>query len=343
MSRPRQASGPRTGSGPRAPAGARRSRGRSGLARASYEPVPAEPPREPGAVATAAAADADAAAAEAARGLSPLQQLLAALDAFLRDPRLADALRAGLRNVAAGVRGMGAAAKRLAIALWAIKLPIPRWLLLALLALALPLALLALLLGSDDERSASDQPPAAPAQGGGGFSLPGVGMPDVRADPDRVPQVRVALVLDRTYTPQQLRRELRTLGDWLAENHAPGTRLSLIDATTGQASRPLRAADLAAASPLLRPRPNTRVAIRSAFKSQKRRRLLVTVGSRVAPPGRTTTVRVGTGGAGAGAGSSTPLRRGGRSRVTVDERRPNALAASVARSIMGVSGQREPR
>jgi hypothetical protein len=272
-----------------------------------------------------------------------LQQLLAALDAFLRDPRLADALRAALRNAAAGVRGMGATAKRLAIAFWNLRIAIPRWLLLALLALALPLALLALLLGSSDDRSAADQPAAVPGQSSGGFSLPGVGMPDVRADPDRVPQVRVALVLDRTYTPAQLRRELRTLGTWLAENHAAGTRVSLIDAATGQASRPLRAADLAAASPLLRQRPSTRAAIRSAFKSQKRRRLLVTVGSRVAPPKRATTLRVRTGATGAGAGPSIPLRRGGRSRVTVDERRPNALAASVARGIMGVSGQREQR
>lgn len=342
MNGPRQPSGRRAAAGPRAPAAARRTRGTTGSGRASHPPLRAggDPEREPD------AADEQVAPAPE---LSTWQLLLHQFDAFLRDPRLTNALRASMANLSAGVRGLGAATReavrQMARALRRIRVPFPRRLLLALLALALPLALLALLSSSDDERSTRSateqrQPPAAEADGG--LSLPGVGMPDLLPAPAKVPRVRVALVLDaNSYDPAALRGELRALGTWLADNHAPGTRVSLIDADSGRASAPLRAAQLATAR-AERPRPSTKAAIRSAFGRQKRRRLLVTLGAAVTPPGRATTLAVDTR-RGAGAGSGAALRRGRRSRVTIDERRPNALAANVARAIMAISGQRERR
>ncbi|MEA2154150.1 MAG: hypothetical protein QOE11_290, partial [Solirubrobacteraceae bacterium] len=218
--------------------------------------------------------------------------------------------------------------------------------LLGLLALALPLALLALLGSSDHKRAraGASRQPATAAAGGGGLGVPslgGVAMPDLRAAPDEVRPVRVAIVLDRTYGPATLRRELRSLGAWLAENHAPGTRVSVIDARSARASGRLRAAELTSARPA-RTRGSTRAAIRSAFGRQKARRLLVTVGSATAPAGSASTLRVATR-SGAGSGAITRLRGGRRARVTIDDRRPNALAASIARAIMSVSGQRERR
>jgi hypothetical protein len=133
---------------------------------------------------------------------------------------------------------------------------------------------------------------------------------------------------------------LRALGTWLAVNHAPGTRVSVIDARSARASRPARGADLAGVRPQRR-RASTAAAIRSAFGRQRERRLLVALGT--APPSSTaSTLRIATR-RGAGTGTSTPVRARGRSRATIDDRRPNAFAASVARAIMAVSGQRELR
>jgi len=341
---PRQASGRRTAAGPRAPAAARRARGATAAARASHAAALArhDAQREPNAVGERVAApDGE---------LSNWQLLLSQFDAFLRDPRLTLALKASAARLAAGVRGIGAATldalRRIARALGQIRIPFPRRVLLALLALALPLALLALLGSSDDERStrrAAQPPPRPAAAAAGGLTLPGVGMPGVRSAPAQVPPVRVALVLDRTYEPAALRRELRALGAWLDANHAAATRVSVIDARSGRASAPLPAADLARARSG-RPRPSPTAAVRSAFAREQGRRLLVTLGSPVTPPGAASMLRVATRpGAGVGVGRSAALRRGGRARATIDERRRNALAASVARAIMGISGQREQR
>ena len=350
VSGPRQASGPRAGSGPRSPAGARRTRGRTGSGRAAHEPARArhaEPAPEPGAVTASGPA-----AAPDGRA-SQWQLLLEALNEMLRDPRLTLALKALAARVSAGARDLGAATveaiRRIARAATRIRIPFPRRLLLALLALTLPLALLALLTSSSDDdratRAAPDRPPAAAAgagAGGGGLSLPGVAMPAVQILSAKVPPARVALVVDGRYDPPALRRELQALSAWLVANHSPGTRVTLIDAASGRASGPLRAADLAAARPL-RPRPSTTAAIRSAFARDRGRRLLVTMGSTAAPPGAASTLRVQTR-PGAGAGDpSVPLRRGKRSRVTIDDRRPNALAANVARALIAISGQRERR
>ncbi|MBW3652600.1 MAG: hypothetical protein KY433_03210 [Actinobacteria bacterium] len=348
MSGPRQPAGPRTGSGPRAPAGAgttgrsRRGGRTTGPTRASHEaaaPVPTAPEDQPDASAGARGTD----------ELSNWQLLLYQLDRLLRDPTLTRALRASAANLAARVRGLSGATRdalrRLAQALARIRLPFARRLLLGLLALMLPLALLALLSSSDDDgarRSAAEQT-ARPVPGGaGGPSLPGVGMPDVRIAPAKVPPVRVALVLDGTYDAPALRRELRALGAWLAVNHAPDTRVSLVDAQRGRASAPLRAEDLPTAR-LGRQSPSTTAAIRSAFARQKGRRLLVTLGT-TTPSSTASTLRIATRrGARAGPGSTAALARRRASRVTIDERRPNALAASVARAVMAVSGQREQR
>ncbi len=354
MSAPRQASGPRRGSGPRAPGAARSRVDASRAGGRTTRPAHAAHDA-PTAVATAPAQKPDVTAEaepRAADELSNWQLLLQQLDALLRDPTLTRALAASLANLAAGVRGLSAATRdavrRLVQALRRLRLPFPRRVLLGLLALLLPLALLALLSPSDEDgatRGARDQPaPAAPAGAAGAPSLPGVGMPDLLPAPAKVPRVRVALVVDRTYDATSLRRELRALGSWLAVNHAPGTRVSVIDAQSARASRPLRAGDLADVR-LQRQRRSTRAAIRSALVGRKGRRLLVALGT-AAPRSTARTLRIATrrgAGAGAGAGSSLPLRRGRRSRVTIDDRRPNALAASVARAIMAVSGQREQR
>jgi hypothetical protein len=279
--------------------------------------------------------------------LSSWQRLLYALDVLLRDPTIARALAGSGARLTARIRDLSAATRdairRLADAVRRLRLPFPRRLLLALLALALPLALLALLNSLDDERnapSAADRPSRASSGAVGGLSGLAAGMPDVAPAPAKVRQVRVALVLDRTYDAATLRRELRALGTWLAVNHAPGTRVSVIDAQSARASRPARGADLAAVRPG-RQRPSTAAAIRSAFGHQRKRRLLVTLGTTAASStGRT--LRIATR-RGAGTASTSPLGRRRRARTTIDDRRPNALAASVARAIMAVSGQRELR
>lgn len=345
MSGPRQGPGPRTGSGPRAPVAARRvgtSRSRC-PARASHDAAAA--------VAPAAEQESDAISGAAALApgdeLSNWRLLLQQLDALLRDPTLTRALAASAARLAAAVRGLSAATsdaiRRLAQALRRILLRFPRRVLLALLALLLPLALLAVLTGADgerDTRSATEQPALPPAGDVAGASLPGVGMPDVRLASARVPPVRVALVVDRTYDAAELRRELRALGGWLGLHHAPGTRVSVIDARSARASGPLRAGDLSDAR-LGRRRPSTAAATRSAFAGGKGRRLLVTLGT-APPPSTASTLRIATR-RGAGTRSSAPLRGRRRSSATIDDRRPNALAASVARGIMAVSGQREQR
>jgi hypothetical protein len=342
---PRQAPGPRSGSGRRAPGAAGRAPGpgrRSGHPRGAAtaaddrvaeRATAAQDEQEPG------AADASL----AARGeLSGWRLMLDQLDELLRDPTLTRALAAFARRLGPGVRGLGAAARRLAGALARLRFPFPRRLLLALLALlalAVPLALLALLTSAGDRR-ASDQP-ARRAAAAGGTGLPGaVGMPNLLTRSARVRPVKVALVLDHTYGAAPLRRELRALGTWLSEHHAPGTRVTVIDAGTARASGRLRDADLARARTTRR-QPSTAAAIRSALGRQAGRRLLVALGS-AAPSSTASTLQIATR-RGASTGSSAALRRGGRSRVTIDDRRPDALAASVARAIMAVSGQRERR
>lgn len=305
---------------------------------------------------------------ERTSGLSGLALFLDQLDALLRDPTLTRALRAFAGRLAGGVRelatalrafsgrlaggvrqlatALAARAGRLVRAVAALRLPFPRRLLLALLVLLLPLALLALLSSSNDRHSTRGTsspataavraaPPAA------GPSLAGVAMPALRSAPDRPPPVNVALVVDHRYDAASLRRELRALGSWLERNHAPGTRVSVIDAISARSSAPTRAADLAGARET-RQRTSTASAIRAAFAASRGRRLLVTLGSTTAPEPGVSTLRVATR-AGAREASSIALRRGRRARVTIDERRPDALAASVARAMMALSGQREQR
>jgi hypothetical protein len=361
VSKQRQASPRRPVPGRRAPAGARSAGGRSEPAGRRTAPAGASHP-----AATTAAARPDYAEAQprapsdelsGARSdelsgapsdeLSSWQRLLDELNALLRDPTLARALAGFVARLTAGVRDLSVATRdairRLAQAVRRLRIPFPRRVLLGLLALTLPLALLALLGSSNEDGrrpSASGQSLSPSAGAVGGLSLPSVGMPDVGPAPAKVRQVRVALVLDRTYDAATLRRELRALGAWLTANHAPGTRVSVIDAQSARASRPARGADLAGVRPV-RLRPSTAAAIRSAFGHQKKRRLLVTLGAG-ARSSTGSTLRISTQ-RGASSASSAPVGPGGRSRATIDDRRPNALAASVARAIMAVSGQRELR
>ena len=261
--------------------------------------------------------------------LRGLRRVLDQLDALLRDPTLSLWLKAATAKLAAGVRGAAAA---VVDALRRVRLP--RRLLLGLLALLLPLVLLALLTGGDDEPATA----GAPASQAAGASLPGVTMPALSAADERPRPVRVALVLDRTYAPAELRRELGALGAWLREHHAAGTRVTIIDAASGRASGALRASELATGQPL-RARASTPAAIRAALGRPQDRRLLVTLGSTAPPLGSASTLSI-TPRRGAAAGA--PSRSGRRSRAAIDDRRPNALAATVAREVMSVSGQREP-
>lgn len=345
MSGPRQASPPRAGSEPRQPAAARRGNRHGGAHRAAAAPVAGAPPAGP------AAPDAANALGEPTPlgpppELSAWQQLLAELDRLLRDPTLTRALKAFAAKMTAGLRGLpafvGEAARSIARALARIRLP--RRLLLGLLALLLPLALLALLSSPDDEGaggSAPSQPAPPAAEAGGGLSLPAVGMPELLAQPDDVRPVRVALVVDRTYETPALRRELRALGGWLADNHAPGTRVAVIDAASARASAPLDAARLGAAAPA-RQRASTAAAVRSALARRDGRGLVVTLGATTPAPGAAKALQIATR-PGAATGSGAALARRKRARVTIDDRRPNALAASVARAIMAISGEREKR
>ncbi len=276
----------------------------------------------------------------APRELTGLALLLDQLDALLRDPTIARALSAFAAKLSAGMRGVLAAITDAARRLPSIRLRLSRRLLLGLLAVTLPVALLALLSSADDERSADGtSAPAAGAPAAAGASPGGgVAMPRLAGAPEKVQPVSVALVLDGTYDGPRRARELRALGTWLAQNHAAGTRVSVIDPAAGRASAPLRPTDLASAR-LTRQPSSTSAAIRSAFgNADAGRRLLVTVGSSV-PAGTSSALRITTRrGATAGAARSSG---GGNSRTTIDDRRPDALAASVARGIMAVSGQTE--
>jgi hypothetical protein len=286
---------------------------------------------------------------EHAGELSGLRLLLDQLDALLRDPTLTRALRAFAGRLGAGIRELTAAiavaGRRLARAIGRLRLRFPRRLLLALLAVALPLALLALLASSHDRRPspAADRQAAGArsAPAAGGASLGGAAMPVLRAAPDHPPPVNVALVVDGSYDPATLRRELRALGSWLAANHAPGTRVSVIDGVSARESAPLRATELAAAD-ATRQRTSTAAAIRSAFAASRGRRLLVTIGSTAPASRRTSALSVATR-RGVSASPTVALRRGGRATVAIDERRPDALAASVARAVAAISGEHERR
>ncbi|HEX4344499.1 MAG TPA: hypothetical protein VHZ31_02955 [Solirubrobacteraceae bacterium] len=307
-------------------------------------PIAAPPVPEPPPVADAPPA---VTRGEHAGELSGLRLLLDQLDALLRDPTLTRALRAFSGRLGAGVRelaaAIAAAGRRLARSIPRLRLRFPRRLLLGLLAAALPLALLALLTSSHDRHtsSAADRQAATARPAAGGAALGGVAMPALRAAPDHPPPVNVALVVDGSYDPAALRRELRALGSWLAVNHAPGTRVSVIDGVSARESPPLRAADLAGAH-ATRQRASTAAAVRSAFAASRGRRLLVTIGSTAPASRRTSALSVATR-RGASASPTVALRRGGRATVTIDARRSDALAASVARAIAAISGEHERR
>lgn len=276
------------------------------------------------------------------RELSGLALLLDQLDALLRDPTIARALSAFVSKLTSSLRGLAAsianAIRRLPTI--RLRLRLPRRLLLGLLALTLPLAVLALLSSGDDERSggggASEQSAQAPA-GDGNAGGAGVGMPRLSGAPEKVRPVSVALVLDGTYTGARRTRELRALGSWLVDNHAAGTRVSVIDAATGRASAALPPEQLGRAR-LTREEASTPAAIRSAFAGRSDRRLIVALGT-TAPASDARTLSIATRRGAVSDGTLTT--RGTRSRTTIDDRRPDALAASAARGIMTISGQTE--
>jgi hypothetical protein len=347
---PRAAPGPRSGSGRRGPGTPRRAREPVHATHAAID-APASTQRPPAPAAPVPAAHAaeldarpQAEPERAARArprsgeLSGLRALLDQLDALLRDPTLTRALRAFAARLGDGLRGAGAATaeatKRLLRALAELRLP--RRLLLGLLILLLPLALLALLLGGDDDRASTAAAPSAQTAG----SLPGVGMPGLLSGPEVPAPLNVALVVDDSYDAASLRTELAAMGTWISAHHATGTRVTVIDAGSASATAPLRASALARAVPT-RPQASTTAAIRSALRGHGRR-LLVTIGTPARAPAHTSTLSVATR-RGAATAGPIALKRGGRARVTIDEGRPDALAASVARAMMELSGQRERR
>ncbi|MEJ7824633.1 MAG: hypothetical protein WKF48_04355 [Solirubrobacteraceae bacterium] len=349
-------SGPRAGSGgPRAAPQRRAGAGRRGPGPARAA-APATPPgrravhdaARPGGVAVDGEAEnktapvVEAEPVVASRELSGLALLLDQLDALLRDPTLARALSAFAAKLGASMRGLAAAIagalRRLPDIL--LRLRLPRRLLLALLALTLPFAVAALLSAGGDERSgagAGERSAQVQAQGAGGTSGAGVGMPRLSGAPERVRPVTVALVLDDTYDGARRARELRTLGTWLSENHAPGTRVTVIDAATGRASAALAAAQLGRAR-LTRAEESAPAAIGSALARRGGRQLLVTLGQ-TAPASDARTLSIVT--RRRAPSDSTLTTRGTRSETTIDDRRPDAFAASVARGIMAMSGQTE--
>ncbi len=337
---PRSAPGPRSGSGRRGPGTPRRSRQ---PVHAGHAAVDERPPTPQAQVAPAPEREIRAQIAPPRSHTGPgepsgLRALLDQLDALLRDPTLTRALKGFVTRLRDGLRGAGsataAATRRLLRALAGLRLP--RRLLLGLLALPLVLALLALLLGGGGDGGAPGGAVDRPARTS--RSLPGVGMPGLLSGPQQPAALRIALVVDGGYDAAALRHELGALGSWISAHHAAGTRVTVIDAGSASATPPLRAPALAAAVPT-RPRSSTTSAIASALRGDGRR-LLVTIGTPARAPARTSTLTVATR-PGATAAPRVALKRGGRARVTIDERRPDALAASVARAMMDLSGQRE--
>ena len=340
--------GPRQPPGPRSGAGPRRARHVTAPGLAGRASSSSSPPERAAAGALGAAGEPARAAtlepaaprggtgADSPQGrsgeLSGLAALLYELDQLLRDPTVSLALKRFASKLTGALRDLVDGLGRL------LRVRIPRWLLLALLGLLLPVALLALLSSGDDDRQATGVQ-AESAADAAGVSLPGVGMPALAERQARPKPVRVALVLDRPYDAPVLRRELRTLGTWLGENHAAGTRVTIIDTQAARASAPLRPTELAAGGGL-RAQTRTSAAVRSALGGPPERRLLVTLGARAPRTRAANTLSIDTRPGASGAATRTG---GGRSRVAIDERRTNALAASIARAIMGVSAQREPR
>jgi hypothetical protein len=142
-------------------------------------------------------------------------------------------------------------------------------------------------------------------------------MPGVLPGNRRVRPLRIAIVFDRSYRGRARARELRALRAWLAANHNPRTRLFVAD----RGGSPARV-------------------VRHALAGQ-RGRMLVTTGHHTTPAfSRAATLRVDTR-RGAATPAAVPLGPGGRRVVAIDPRRRRALAATVARSIISVSGMRE--
>jgi hypothetical protein len=210
----------------------------------------------------------------------------------------------------------------------------------ALVPLALAgtaILLLLVPLGQDEKRNSAGHATTPPS----GAALPGVGMPGVLPGNTAVKPLHLALVFDDTYTGKARERELQALGVWLQTNHNPRTRVTVIDRSRRRASRPLAAADLADVR-LVRRAPSPARVVRRALRRHVNR-LLVTIGNFVKPTlMKTATVRVH-----ARRGARTPadlqLARGDHRIVRVDPRRRNALASTLARAIISISGMRERR
>jgi len=212
---------------------------------------------------------------------------------------------------------------------------------LAMLGLAAA-GLLAFGLLHDDEKPDTAPTAVAASQAGPG-GLGAVGMPGVLPGDHAVRPLSVAMVFGDTDTATQRALELRKLGAWLQLNHDPRTRVTLIDRTRRRTTPRLTATQLGVSRDS-RSVTSLRRAVRSALPTQPRDRLLVTLDDH----GLTT----------AGAGVATlrlrsaldappspavALAPGGRASAALDIRRPGALAETIARAVISVSGMREKR
>ncbi len=172
-----------------------------------------------------------------------------------------------------------------------------------------------------------------------GTRLAGVGMPGALPGNRAVKPLEIAIVIDDTYTGKARARELRALGGWLQSNHNPRTRITIIDRARRRASRRLAAADLGHVR-LVRRAPRLTRMLRRALK-RYRNRLLVTIGDLSNPTlTNTATLRVHPR-RGASTANDVQLVQGDHRVVHVDPRRRGALAATVARAVITISGMRE--
>lgn len=212
---------------------------------------------------------------------------------------------------------------------------------LAMLGLAAA-GLLALgLLHDDEKRDAA--PPAVAASQARSRGLGAVGMPGVLPGNHAVRPLSVAVMFDDTDTATQRTPELRKLGAWLQLNHDPRTRVTVIDRTSRRTTPRLTATQLGA-SRNSHSVTSLRRAVRAALPARPRDRLLVTLDHH-----DLTTAGAGVAALRLHSAPAAPLRRalalapGDRASAIVDIRRPGALAATIARAVISVSGMREKR
>jgi hypothetical protein len=211
-------------------------------------------------------------------------------------------------------------------------------------ALASALSLIALVGGGSHERR-SHHPAIARASGGsahGPVGLGGIRMPETLAGNVPVKPVRIVLVVGNSYTAPALVREVSALGTWLEGHSNPSTRVTLIDAATGETTGPLPTARLSVARPIRRV-TNLATATRAALHVGHGSALIATLNNsaRLRFP-RAAVLRL-VSHDGAPTPASIALGPGETVRLAIDTRRARTFAATVARAVISISHMRERR